>query len=413
VPARFFQASADLPYDDEDADTDGDAEAAKAAAGKGNTGKSTAASRRRNRINQQRRRRLKGGGKQGGVSIQPQLNALHRDKFVRDDPTIAGVLNRPVTAVTGDVCEGIFTSNDDISLDPSVVETCHATITLAGAGGDSDARGRGGGGGAGGGGTTSSSSGGVGSTAGISRGRDLTTGLLLTVADAGIVSGDIFTFTDLRDFADAAAAEAVAVDAEEGAQSPPPPHLRLLSLASAAVSAVYNSMLLALYQRMDEHLHRRLTIHGCDAAVDLLRDFGVQSYRVFSAYEKRHEDAVAALKHFSMGRHCGFVCDRCGGTDFDGVRYKCETCDDFDLCARCQYSIVNQGKPSDCRYKYSHERKQWIMVKGYNEHKKEHHMHRVVPIPGVLRQELKKREEGGGAGGGGLSGAGAQGKRRK
>ena len=322
-----------------------------------------------------------GGRKAGGRVDSACAERNHRSKFANDsgrDRRGVVVLNRPVTAVTGDVCEGIFTSNDDVSLDPSVVETCHATLTLAG--GDSE-----------------SADGDA--SRGISGGRDLTTGLLLTVAEAGIVSGDIYTFADLRDFADAAAAEAIAsgTPAAEISSPPVPQHLHLLSLASAAISTAYNGMLAALYRRMDRLMHRRLAAHGCDAPVDLLRDFGVQSYRVFTAYEKRNESALATLKHFAVGRHCGFVCDRCGSTDFDGIRYKCETCDDFDLCARCQDSIVNKGKPSDCRYKYSHERKQWIMVKGFNKHRKEHHMRRVVPIPGILREELSRSDSGDGA----------------
>ena len=312
------------------------------------------------------------------MSIQPALNAIYRSKFANDsvrDRRGVVVLNRPVTAVTGDVCEGIFTSNDDVSLDPSVVETCHATLPLAG--GDSE-----------------SADGDA--SRGISGGRDLTTGLLLTVAEAGIVSGDIYTFADLRDFADAAAAEAIAsgTSAAEISSPPVPQHLHLLSLASAAISTAYNGMLAALYRRMDRLMHRRLAAHGCDAPVDLLRDFGCRAYRC-SQPMRNATKAHPQPQHFAVGRHCGFVCDRCGSTDFDGIRYKCETCDDFDLCARCQDSIVNKGKPSDCRTstatRGSNDRGEGIQQTWWTPHA------RVVPIPGILREELSRSDSGDGA----------------
>jgi hypothetical protein len=46
--------------------------------------------------------------------------------------------------------------------------------------------------------------------------------------------------------------------------------------------------------------------------------------------------------------------DRCGGTVFDGVRYKCETCDDFDLCARCQDMHRKPGKIERLPVSYIH-----------------------------------------------------------
>ena len=34
-------------------------------------------------------------------------------------------------------------------------------------------------------------------------------------------------------------------------------------------------------------------------------------------------------------KHIGICCDHCESQDFEGVRYKCSTCPDFDICHRC------------------------------------------------------------------------------
>ena len=54
----------------------------------------------------------------------------------------------------------------------------------------------------------------------------MSTGLLLSVGEAGIVSGDIFTFTDLRDFMASAAAEvSVLPRSPSVTPSSPPPQI--------------------------------------------------------------------------------------------------------------------------------------------------------------------------------------------
>ena len=95
---------------------------------------------------------------------------------------------------------------------------------------------------------------------------------------------------------------------------------------------------------------------------------------------QRQENALETLRYFTVGRHVGFVCDRCGGTDFKGVRYKCTVCHDFDLCPVCQEKILN-GEVSNCRFKYDHENQKWIMVRGYNNHQRDHNMIETSPIP--------------------------------
>ena len=105
--------------------------------------------------------------------------------------------------------------------------------------------------------------------------------------------------------------------------------------------------------------------------------------KVWTAYnDKRHENVLETLRYFSVGRHVGFVCDRCGGTDFVGVRYKCCVCHDFDLCPTCQQKILN-GAVSNCRFKYDHRSQKWIMVKNFNDHQMNHKMIQTSAIPNL------------------------------
>ena len=108
-----------------------------------------------------------------------------------------------------------------------------------------------------------------------------------------------------------------------------------------------------------------------------------QQKKVWTAYnDKRHENVLETLRYFSVGRHVGFVCDRCGGTDFVGVRYKCCVCHDFDLCPTCQQKILN-GAVSNCRFKYDHRSQKWIMVKNFNDHQMNHKMILTSAIPNL------------------------------
>jgi len=47
-----------------------------------------------------------------------------------------------------------------------------------------------------------------------------------------------------------------------------------------------------------------------------------------------------------VGKHAGFSCDGCGARDFTGIRFHCDECKDFDLCARCHASGFENEKHS-------------------------------------------------------------------
>lgn len=54
------------------------------------------------------------------------------------------------------------------------------------------------------------------------------------------------------------------------------------------------------------------------------------------------------LRVHQAGKHNGVTCDNCGLSNFTGIRHKCSTCFDFDLCHACfaQQVATADHKPS-------------------------------------------------------------------
>lgn len=48
------------------------------------------------------------------------------------------------------------------------------------------------------------------------------------------------------------------------------------------------------------------------------------------------EQLAALAAHPSPTLHPGTKCQHCGASPIRGIRYKCNTCYDFDYCAQCE-----------------------------------------------------------------------------
>jgi hypothetical protein len=62
--------------------------------------------------------------------------------------------------------------------------------------------------------------------------------------------------------------------------------------------------------------------------------------------ETRHKTSGSQNLSFmthAVRRHVGIGCDNCRSHDFPGVRYKCSTCPDFDICENCIDEVEDAG----------------------------------------------------------------------
>ncbi|KAH9144595.1 hypothetical protein AeRB84_011453, partial [Aphanomyces euteiches] len=70
----------------------------------------------------------------------------------------------------------------------------------------------------------------------------------------------------------------------------------------------------------------------------------------------RKKDARLALVYMMESRHLWYYCDICGAFDFQGIRYQCTVCDDFDMCENCyDSSHGNLRRDDDDMEKYISE----------------------------------------------------------
>eukprot|EP01114_Cavostelium_apophysatum_P019302 TRINITY_DN6183_c0_g1_i1.p1 TRINITY_DN6183_c0_g1~~TRINITY_DN6183_c0_g1_i1.p1 ORF type:complete len:121 (-),score=5.55 TRINITY_DN6183_c0_g1_i1:41-403(-) len=53
---------------------------------------------------------------------------------------------------------------------------------------------------------------------------------------------------------------------------------------------------------------------------------------------------ITPAKAQEVVSHDGYVCDRCGMNPIVGLRYKCSTCPDFDLCSGCESLDLHDAK---------------------------------------------------------------------
>lgn len=60
------------------------------------------------------------------------------------------------------------------------------------------------------------------------------------------------------------------------------------------------------------------------------------------------------MAHPAAARHLGVVCDGCQTRDFSGVRYRCMSCADYDLCQTC-YDCRNGFHPPSHSFEAIHQ----------------------------------------------------------
>jgi len=88
----------------------------------------------------------------------------------------------------------------------------------------------------------------------------------------------------------------------------------------------------------------------------------------------------------------GFCCDRCGALDFEGPRFKCCVCQDYDLCLACRRLPVET-------HRYRFQGRTWAREE-YGGHREGHAMVCLQPIPATVgmlsRFSVRKEEEEGG-----------------
>jgi len=60
--------------------------------------------------------------------------------------------------------------------------------------------------------------------------------------------------------------------------------------------------------------------------------------RLLKVLRKNKGDFARSEKYLKEGRHIGITCDVCGHLDFQGIRVKCQICQNYDLCGNCYQS---------------------------------------------------------------------------
>ncbi|KAH9073680.1 hypothetical protein Ae201684P_003183 [Aphanomyces euteiches] len=65
------------------------------------------------------------------------------------------------------------------------------------------------------------------------------------------------------------------------------------------------------------------------------RSLDFHSHQILHAFNQCKKDARLTLAYMMEGRHLWQYCDMCGAVDFQGMRYRCTVCVEFDICDAC------------------------------------------------------------------------------
>ena len=117
-----------------------------------------------------------------------------------------------------------------------------------------------------------------------------------------------------------------------------------------------------------------------------LERLGLCPSRIVNAFFQHDMKNVNQLfDFFTKKRHCGYCCDRCGTNNFEGLRYKCTVCDDYDFC---HYCFIHQSDQTTHRYLFISNGK-WKRKYHNSIHYKSHLMIRIMPYKILHRPTFK------------------------
>jgi len=83
---------------------------------------------------------------------------------------------------------------------------------------------------------------------------------------------------------------------------------------------------------------------------------GSHNTHYFKVYEKEeilknlNPPRLGPIKSDVKSKNLGIICDGCKENEFEGNRYSCEECPDFDLCEKC-YKLENATIHDSHRFK--------------------------------------------------------------
>lgn len=129
-----------------------------------------------------------------------------------------------------------------------------------------------------------------------------------------------------------------------------------------------------LYQQAQQLIHKRCGGVTLNDVEELAQQLDIPKFRIRSAFRKCHQDAKKTLHYVMKGRHLGFICDSCGETDFQGARFNCTECNDYDLCAKCH------GEASHSTHRYANIEGKWQRLYDFTEHSAHHQMLEILPV---------------------------------
>ena len=140
------------------------------------------------------------------------------------------------------------------------------------------------------------------------------------------------------------------------------------------VPTVQTTILKGLYDGARKMLNQRHTTLKLGDIEELAEKLDIPKFRVRSAFRKCDGDAEKTLAYIMEGRHLGFICDSCGETDFQGARFHCKSCNDYDLCSVCESTLKKVS------HRYANIEGKWQRLYDFTDHNSMHRMNKILPV---------------------------------